>query len=120
MARLVADVGAKPVIDIFDIKKGDRIDERIREELPRCDELVALLTPWSVDRNWVWAEIAAAWIMNKRFVAVLYGLTLREIDTERGGAACLSATNVATIDEFDDYVRELGRRILARRDEVGR
>jgi hypothetical protein len=52
--------------------------------------------------------------MQKRFVAVLYGLTLREIDAERGGAACLSPTNVATIDEFDDYIRELSARAKAR------
>lgn len=60
MARLVEQAGAEAFIDIFDIKKGDRIEERIREELPKCDELVALLTPWSVDRNWVWTEIASA------------------------------------------------------------
>jgi hypothetical protein len=111
MARLVQEVGATPFIDIFDLKKGDRIEERIREELPRCNELVALLTPWSVERNWVWTEIAAAWIMRKRFVAVLYGLTFDEVDSERGGAACLSVTNVATLDEFDAYITELRTRI---------
>jgi len=113
MARLVEEAGAVPFIDIFDVKKGDRIEERIREELPKCVELVALLTPWSVDRNWVWTEIASAWIMSKRFVAVLYGLTLDEIDRERGGAACLSPTNMATIDEFDDYIEELRARLSA-------
>lgn len=113
MARLVCEAGAEPFVDIFDLKKGDRIEERIREELPKCDELVALLTPWSVDRNWVWTEIAAAWILGKRFVGVLYGLTLKEIDAERGGVACLSPTNVASIDEFDVYLRELGARVRA-------
>jgi hypothetical protein len=110
MARLVRDVGAEPFIDIFDIKKGDRIEERIKEELPRCDELVALLTPWSVERNWVWAEIASAWILRKRFVAILYGLTIREVE-DRGGMACLSAVNVAIIDEFGDYISELKGRV---------
>ncbi len=115
MARLIGDAGAEPFIDIFDIAKGDRIDDRVREGLGACNELVALLTPWSVDRNWVWTEIASAWIMKKRFVAVLYGLTLREIDSERGGAACLSATNIATIDEFDAYMQELAVRVEAHR-----
>ncbi len=41
MARLVEEAGATPFIDIFDIQKGDRIEERIREELPKWDELVA-------------------------------------------------------------------------------
>jgi hypothetical protein len=65
MARLIEDSGASAFINVCDIRKGDRIEERIREELPKCDELIALLTPWSVDRNWVWTEIAAAWDYGK-------------------------------------------------------
>lgn len=110
MARLIQEAGAEPFIDIFDISKGDRIEDRIRDELPRCDELVALVTPWSVERNWVWTEIAAAWILRKRFVAVLYGLTLQEIVETHGGAACLSTTNIAMLDEFGDYLGELTAR----------
>jgi len=53
MARLISDVGATPFIDVFDIKKGDRIEAKIRQGLDQANELVALLTPWSVDRNWV-------------------------------------------------------------------
>ncbi|MGJ0395686.1 MAG: toll/interleukin-1 receptor domain-containing protein [Methylocystis sp.] len=60
MARLVADAGGSPFIDIFDIEISDRIAERVLEGTRECRELVALLTPWSVERNWVWAEIAAA------------------------------------------------------------
>ena len=71
MARLIADAGAKPFIDIFDIKKGDRIEARVQEGLGSANELVAFLTPWSVDRNWVWVEIAAAWALRKRYVGVL-------------------------------------------------
>lgn len=46
--RIIEDAGAEPFIDFFDIKKGDRIEQKILSELPRCDELVVLLTPWSV------------------------------------------------------------------------
>ena len=112
MARCIReDAKAEPFIDLFDVKKGDRIDDRIFEELPKCDELVALLTPWSVTRNWVWNEIGAAWILNKRFIAVLYGVTLAELDTDKGGRACLTSRNVASMDEFDDYIDELAVRV---------
>lgn len=110
MARLIRQAGAEAFVDIFDIKKGDRIEERILEELPRCDELVALLTPWSIDRNWVWSEMASAWIMRKRFVGVLYGISLQEIDQDRGGLAFLAPFNMASIDEFDGYLVELAER----------
>lgn len=91
--------------------KGDRIEERIFEELPKCKELVALLTPWSVTRNWVWNEIGAAWILNMRIVAVLYGVSLAEIDAEKGGRACLTSRNAVLLDDFDDYIDELAVRV---------
>ena len=105
------DARAEPFIDIFDIKKGDRIEDRISEELPKCQELVALLTLWSVTRNWVWNEIGAAWILKMRVVAVLYGLSLAGIDSDKGGRACLTSRNVVSLDDFDDYIDELTVRV---------
>lgn len=105
------DAGGEAFIDIFDISKGDRIEERVRAGLQSSQELIALITPWSVDRNWVWAEMSGAWILGKRIVAVLYGVSLREIDEKHGGAAILSPTNVAHIDEMDQYLTELKFRV---------
>ena len=113
MARLIAERGAEPFVDVFDIRKGDRIAERVRDGLTHCDELLALLTPWSVRRNWVWTEVGSAWGSGKRVVGVLYGLTLTEVEREQGGAACLSTTNVALLDEFDHYLSELTERVKA-------
>ncbi len=113
MARLISDVDATPFIDIFDIKKGDRIEAKVQQGLEQADELVALLTPWSVDRNWVWAEIAGAWALRRRYVGVLYGQTTGEIEKDRGGLAILAPTNILAIDEFDDYIRESSERIEA-------
>jgi TIR domain len=110
MARLISDAGATPFIDIFDIKKGDRIAERVLEGTRSSRELVALLTPWSVDRNWVWTEIAAAWALNKRFVGVTYGITIEEIEKNHGGLACLAPTNLVALDDFDDYIGEMAYR----------
>jgi hypothetical protein len=99
--------GADVFIDIFDIASGDRIEERVREGLDGCSELISLLTPWSVDRNWVWTEMAGAWAFRKRYVAVMYGLTLEQIDKQHGGLAILSTTNVITLNDLDLYMREL-------------
>ena len=111
MARCIRDAGAEPFIDIFDIKRGDRIEARIQAELPKCDELIVLLTPWSVRRNWVWTEVGAAWGLGKRTVGILYGLTLLEIEKEYGGMAALAPTNCLGLDEFDAYISELRARI---------
>ena len=113
MARLIAEAGGRPFIDIFDIRKGDKIEDRIRSGMDEAKELVALLTPWSVGRNWVWSEIASAWILGKRTIGVRYGVTIDEIDKQHGGMAMLKSTNVVVIDEFDGYLDELKERIGA-------
>ena len=110
-SNIVARTGAEVFLDIFDVKSGDRIEEKVHAGLTGCSELVSLLTPWSVDRNWVWSEIAAAWALRKRYVAVMYGLTLDEIEKNHGGLAILSPTNVITLNEFDDYLNELSERV---------
>lgn len=55
-AKIKSETGAEVFIDIFDIKSGDRIEEKVHAGLTGCDELISLLTPWSVDRNWVGAK----------------------------------------------------------------
>ena len=46
MAKSIMDhAGAEPFIDIFDVQKGDRIEQRIQFALPNCNELIVLLTP---------------------------------------------------------------------------
>jgi hypothetical protein len=108
MARSIKeDAGCDTFVDLFDVKKGDRIEERIAAELPHCDELVVLLTPWSVRRNWVWTEVGAAWVLRKRVVGVLYGVSIADVDREYGGMASLAPTNCIALDEFDAYLLEL-------------
>ncbi len=97
-------------IDIFDVKSGDRIEEKVHAGLSGCNELISLLTPWSVGRNWVWSEMAAAWILRKRYVGILYGVTLDEIDKNHGGLAILSPTNVIGINDIDVYFEEVSVR----------
>lgn len=112
--RLREDCGCGTFIDVFDVAKGDDIEQRIFEELPSCQELLALLTPWSADRNWVWVEIGAARGHRLRVVAVLYGLTLDELDREKGGKAFLGAKNVLEINELDTYLSEVAKRAKER------
>jgi hypothetical protein len=105
MARRVRqDTKAEPFLDVFDIAKGDEV-------LPHCDELVALLTPWSVNRNWVWTEIGAARVLGKRILGVLYGVSIETLSNEGGGMACLSSKNVLSINEFETYLVELKKRV---------
>lgn len=45
IARSIQDMGASTFLDETDIAKGDDFKVRIRQEVARCSELVALFTP---------------------------------------------------------------------------
>jgi hypothetical protein len=113
--RIREDARAETFIDAFDIAKGDDFEDRIFDEMRRMDELVVLLTPWSVDRHWLWVEIGAARANGCRTVPVLYHLSLDEIE-KAGGATFLRAKNVVAMNEMETYLSQLKRRVSARKD----
>lgn len=108
--RLQRDCGCDTFIDVFDVEKGDDIEDRVFKELPTCRELVVLFTPWSVDRNWLWIEIGAARNAGLRIITVLYNITLDEIDRLKGGKAFLGSKNVVEINDMEVYLAEVKKR----------
>jgi hypothetical protein len=52
--------------DDRDIDGGDDIPDRIRSQIKKSRELVVLLTPKSVNRQWVLLEVGAAWGWSKK------------------------------------------------------
>lgn len=112
--RRFEELGIDTFIDAHDITKGDDIEDRIFEEMPACDEILVLLTPWSVDRNWVWTELGCARGLGIRIVAVLYQTTLDMIDREKGGSTFLRAKNCVDINDLDTYFEQVARRVSKR------
>lgn len=109
--RRIQELGAATFIDLSVIERGDDIEERVFSEMPTCDEVLVLFTPWSVDRNWVWVEIGAARALAKRVVAVFYQVDLGTLEREKGGSTFLRAKNAVDINEIESYFTELARRI---------
>ncbi|MGO9170638.1 MAG: toll/interleukin-1 receptor domain-containing protein [Rhodomicrobium sp.] len=109
--RIRQDAKAESFLDVYDIAKGDDFESQIFETVPKRDELIALLTPWSVNRNWVWTEIGAARVLGKRIVGILYGVTIERLREDHGGTACLNSKNVMSINEFEIYLGELKKRV---------
>ena len=109
--RIREDAKAETFIDAFDIAKGDDFEERIFTEMARVHELVVLLTPWSVDRHWLWVEVGAARANKCRIVPILYHLSLEDLE-RGGGATFLKAKNVVAMNEMETYLSQLKRRAL--------
>jgi len=105
---MLEEGGATTFRDDRDIAGGDDIPDKIREAIGRSAEVIVLLTPNSINRPWVSLEVGAAWFKNKaRIVAVLYNVTTDPIPT------MIRSKKAIQLNDFDDYVSELKKRIAA-------
>lgn len=109
IAQGIRECGASTFLDETDIAKGDDFKKLIHREIEYSDELVALFTPWSLNRSWVWVEIGAAWGQGKRVVAILYGVSIKELESS-GGMGILEDINLVELNKFDEYLSELKNR----------
>ena len=110
IARGIEDCGASTFLDRRDIAAGDNFKQRIQEEIPRCDELLALFTPWSRRRAWVRHEIGMADILKKRIVCVFYKVSVADFVADDDGLGPLDGLNTIDINEMSRYFRALRRR----------
>ena len=103
----IESAGASTFRDDRDVKSGDDIPDGIRTEIVRSREFVVLLSPDSVKRPWVLLEAGAFWGRRRdaRIIAVLCHV---EIDTIPD---MIRSKKAISINEFDDYVKELAGRI---------
>jgi hypothetical protein len=109
IARCIGELGVDTFLDAYDIETGDDIESRIWKGLSVSDELLVLLTPMSDRRGWVWMEIGAARASGKRVSAVLYGITVDDLEREHG-AGPLVRQLARHLNDIDSYFDELKRR----------
>lgn len=101
-----------PFLDQTDIPLGTPDFQKvIHSEISLAHELIALFTPWSAMRSWVWIEIGAAWGRNIPILAVFYGMKLEDLDTSGQGRAVLEHTNNIQLDDFENYLFQLKERL---------
>lgn len=112
IAHCIEDCGASTFLDETNISKGDNFKKIIHDEIEKSQEFVALFTPWSAQRSWVWIEVGAAWFQQKRVVAVLYRLEIAELERLSGGKGILEDINFVKLNSFDEYLKGLSNRIM--------
>jgi hypothetical protein len=117
LSRHVVDCGAITFLDEADIEYGDDFEERILAAARASEELLVLLTPWSIKRPYIWLEIGAVWGQGKRIVGILYGLTTSELVAQDGTPALLKRIDLVEINKIDVYLDQLKKRIKRGRDK---
>lgn len=97
--------GATTFIYERDISGGERIPEKIRKKIQSCSEFVLLLSRYSIESNWVVAELGAAWGLEKRIITIMDKVSPNEIHD------IISLENAIDLNDFDKYLKELISRI---------
>ena len=111
--KRIQEFGLTTFLSETDIEPGDTdFEERLREALEQCAELVVLLTPEALDRRYVWMEIGAVWGARKRISAILYRITVKDLRHRPGVPVSLLKSNLVDINQdADRFLAQLGRRL---------
>lgn len=114
IAKRISRSGCLTFLDDFQIQAGSDFEAEILKFLKRAHELVVLLTPWALDRPYVWAELGAAWVRRIPIVAVLHGLSPSELQSRPEVPVFLKARNCRHLNDIDRYFSELRERSVRR------
>ena len=111
IARAIESSGAEPFLDEAEVDAGADFEEDILDFLERAHELVVLLTPWALDRPYVWAELGAAWGRRIPIVALLLGITPSELQKRPGTPVFLKKRDLLQLNEVETYLEQLKARV---------
>jgi len=114
IARAVSECGAEPFLDESNVDVGAEFEDEIRNTLEKTEELVVLLTPWAMDRPYLWAELGAAWGRRIHIVGLLHGMTAIELQSNPKVPIFLKRRDLISLNEIDTYLEQLRSRV--RRD----
>ncbi len=117
IAEKIEACGAKTFLDEAHIAVGEDFEERILHALDNASELLVLLTPWSLKRPYIWAEIGAAWYKRITIIGVLYGLTPGKLHAQAGVPILIKRRDLIDINRLDTYLLQLRERISTKGQE---
>lgn len=110
IAREISSCGATAFLDQAEIDIGENFEEKIRASLKQADELLVLLTPWALERPYVWAELGAVWGKGLPIIGILYGMSITELQSKPGIPIFLKAENLVEINNIEVYFKQLKQR----------
>lgn len=117
IAREISIRGATPFLDEANVEVGEDFEESILSFLEQAHELLVLLTPWALDRPYVWAEIGAAWGRRIPIVGILHGMTSTELQSRPGVPIFLKKRDLLDINNIEVYFEQLTARVNAGANE---
>jgi hypothetical protein len=111
IGKAIEELGARPFLDGLNEEVGGDFEETILKFIEKSDELLVLMSPWAMQRPYVWSELGAAWGRRIPIVVLLYGMTAEEFQAKPGVPVFLKKQNLLDINSIDSYFTQLRRRI---------
>lgn len=106
--RLIAS-GVKTFLDDADILVGSNFRDAILKNIQACNELAVLLTPTSINRAWVFAEVGIATDRERPVVGIVYGVEMKDLH-DRGAISLIGDTRIVPLNDVDKYVASVVKR----------
>jgi hypothetical protein len=119
IAARIADCGAVPFLDEAGVDVGADFEEDILTFLEKADELLVLLTPWALERPYVWAEMGAAWGRRIPIVALLHGVAAADLQSQPTIPIFLKRRDLLNLNDIEVYFDQVRRRTTGRRAPPG-
>lgn len=116
IALHIEECGAVPFLSELRVAVGTEFEVKIKDALAQAREFLVLLTPWSLERPYVWMELGAAWYRHLPIIGVLYGLSLSELQARTSVPVLLKSHELVQLNEIDTYFDQLLKRVAAHRD----
>ena len=104
------EYGVKTFLYEKHIEGGESISDSIRKNIQECSEFLVLLTRYSIDRPWVLIEIGAAWVLEKRIIAIIDKVTPEEMPD------IITPYKAIDLNNFNEYLEQLFSRVKEARE----
>lgn len=111
ISKAIESRGAQSFLDVADIAVGQDFEDKILEMLNKANELVVILTPWALDRPYIWAEMGAAWGRRIPIIGLLYGINIQELKTRPDVPVFLTKRDIIRLNDLDIYLEQLEVRV---------
>lgn len=116
IGREVRGRGAQVFLDEDDVSIGSA-NERLRQALQDSNELLVLVTPWALERPWIWVEIGGAWVRGIPIVVILHGISRQEFYSQPATPSFLKTGQITRLHDIEQYLEQLGRRAAGDRND---
>jgi hypothetical protein len=104
IAAILKELGCETFLDEKDQMPGDAIDHSIRKGLSESDHFLVLLSPASIQSDWVLIELGGALALKKKVIPVLIYVQIKKLPQI---ISLKNAIDINDLPKYFDYVKKV-------------